>query len=564
MRASKRPFTVAIVHHWMEFFRGGEAVLEQFGLLFPQAPISMLVFRRENLTPGLRRHDLRGSFLQQLPWLRFRFRWLLPLFPEIVRTMRVPKRTTFVLSSDASVIKGIPLPSDAVHVCYCHSPPRYIWGLEEAYLQSASRQVRGLRGLFAAILPRLRTFDHRKAQRVDRFIANSRCVQERILRCYGRSAVVIHPPVDVDAFDAMRPREDFLLVVSALVPYKRVDLAVEACSRLGKRLVVIGAGPEMDDLRRRAGSGVTFLGWQPNEVVRDHFERCRALLFPGIEDFGITPCEAQAAGAPVIAFGEGGALETVRAGVTGLFFQAQTVAALEQALREFDALPPFPSAACRANVEHLRPARFRQSIREFLQRDFPDLFRHDHWPAEMPPPAAADVTRLSLPSYPTSENRPDLPPAVPSAPAPGPERSSAWRLARTHFARHVAAGAAAGGTLLAVYLTLRPTGAIATIPWFPDALAAWADAHGRFRNGPAYALLTLPCLLVCLTAASRRTAVALLALIAALLEVTQLLIASRHFEAMDIAWSWVGIAATWAAVEAFYRRAPRSTTCAAD
>jgi glycosyltransferase involved in cell wall biosynthesis len=227
----------------------------------------------------------------------------------------------------------------------------------------------------------LRAFDRRVAKRVDRFIANSRCVQERIRHHYGRESTVIHPPVNVDRFDSSRPREDFYLVVSALVPYKRVDLAVEACTRLRRRLVVIGTGPEEADLKRRASTDVTFLGWQAGEVVQDHYERCRALLFPGIEDFGITPCEAQAAGAPVIAFGEGGATETVNPGVTGLFFEAQTVESVVAALQRFEEMPPFSARACRANVDHLRPARFRNEIRKFLEQEYPAFFSDYSWPA---------------------------------------------------------------------------------------------------------------------------------------------------------------------------------------
>jgi glycosyltransferase involved in cell wall biosynthesis len=377
------PDETSLLHHWMEFFRGGEAVLEQFGLLFPRAPISLLVFNSEFMPPSLRAHELRASFLQRVPWLRSHFRKLLPVFPEIIRRQRLAARTRFVLSSDASMIKGIPIPPGAVHVCYCHSPPRYLWGLEDSYLESSSHDNRLGRMIFSASLPHLRSFDQRVARRVDRFIANSQCVRDRIQRCYGRDAVVINPPVEVNRFDASRAREDFFLIVSALVPYKRVDLAVDACSKTGRPLVVIGTGPEEADLRRRAAPCVRFLGWQPNEVVRDHYERCRAFLFPGIEDFGITPCEAQAAGAPVVAFGEGGAVETVRAGVSGFFFTRQVVAAVIEALERFDAAPGLTAAACRRNVEHLGPARFRREIRLFLETEFPALFENHVWPEDV-------------------------------------------------------------------------------------------------------------------------------------------------------------------------------------
>ena len=377
------PGETALVHHWMEYFRGGEAVLEQFGLLFPTAPISVLVYNDQHLPPSLLQHDFRASFLQKSALLRRHFRKLLPIFPEIIRRQRLLPGTRFVLSSDASMIKGIPIPPGAVHACYCHSPPRYLWGLEDSYLESSSHGNALGRMIFSASLPHLRSFDRKMAQRVDCFIANSRCVQERIARCYNRDSVVINPPVEVHRFDASRPREDFYLIVSALVPYKRVDLAVDACSRLGKQLVVIGAGPEEADLRRRAAPCVTFLGWQPGKVVQDHFERCRAFIFPGIEDFGITPCEAQAAGAPVIAFGEGGALETVREGGSGLFFRTQTVDAMADILREFEGGPTMRPEACRANVAHLGAARFRREIRHLLEATFPALFAEHPWPLDV-------------------------------------------------------------------------------------------------------------------------------------------------------------------------------------
>ncbi len=375
------PSKTTLVHHWMEFFRGGEAVLEQFGLLFPDAPISMLVYNRDFLTPSLLRHEYRTSFLQRWPFLRRHFRKLLPIFPEIIRRQHLPKDTRFVLSSDASIIKGVPIPPGAIHICYCHSPPRYLWGLEDSYLESSSHGNAFGRMLFSASLPHLRDFDRKMAQRVDHFIANSHCVRERIRRCYDRDSVVINPPVEISRFDPTRNRDDFYLIISALVPYKRVDLAVDACSKLGRRLIVIGTGPEEADLKRRAAPCVTFLGWQAGSVVRDHYERCRALLFPGIEDFGITPCEAQAAGAPVIAFGEGGALETVKEGVSGLFFRAQTVQAMTDILRQFEAGPTMHPEACHANVVHLGPARFRREIRQFIEQKCPSHFAGYQWPS---------------------------------------------------------------------------------------------------------------------------------------------------------------------------------------
>ncbi len=404
----------------MEFFRGGEAVLEQFGLLFPEAPISILVYNEMNLSASLKQHTYHTSFLQEHTFLKRHFRKLLPLFPEIVRTLRVPPDTRFVLSTDAAMIKGIRLPDGVPHICYCHSPPRYLWGLEEAYLESSSHNNRFGRALFSASLPRLRKFDHRMAQRVDRFIANSRCVQDRILKCYGRESVVIHPPVSLERFNATRPREDFYLIVSALVPYKCVQIAVDVCTRLNRRLVVIGTGPEEPDLRQRAGKSVTFLGWQSNEAVKDHYERCQAFLFPGIEDFGITPCEAQASGAPVIAFGEGGALETVQDGVSGLFFTEQTTEALTATIKRFEAMPAFDPMDCRANVLGLGPERFRSEMRNFITTEYPDLFANYAWPDDEPPATAPTKTNHNRSAIalhldpPVSPNSPKKPTATPT------------------------------------------------------------------------------------------------------------------------------------------------------
>jgi glycosyltransferase involved in cell wall biosynthesis len=340
-----------------------------------------MVCNEAYLPPSLHSHPIHSSFLQKIPVVRRHFRKLLPVFPEIIRSQRLPPEARFILSSDASMIKGVRTPEGAVHVCYCHSPPRYLWGLEESYLESSSHGNPLGRLIFSASLPHLRSFDQKMAQRVNGFIANSAFVKERIRRCYDRDATVINPPVDIDRFDATRRREDFYLVVSALVPYKRVDLAVDACSRLKRRLIVIGTGPEEADLRKRAAPCVTFLGWQSTGPVNDHFERCRAFLFPGIEDFGITPCEAQAAGAPVIAFGQGGALETVREGESGIFFPAQTVEALAGAILRLEAGGEMSPAACRSNVEHLAPPRFRKEIQNYLSTKFPDLFLEHHWPA---------------------------------------------------------------------------------------------------------------------------------------------------------------------------------------
>ncbi len=560
--------SIALAHHWMEFFRGGEAVLDEFGRIFPAAPIHIMVYNPKLLPASLLAHPIHPSALQHVPWLRSRFRNLLPFFPEVIRSMRIASTTRFVLSSDASLIKGVTLPDGAIHVCYCHSPPRYLWGLESSYLESSSHGNRIGRWLFSAALPRLRRFDRRMAGRVDRFIANSRYVQERISRHYGRPSVVIHPPVDVDRFDPNRPREDFYLVVSALVPYKRVDLAVEACTRLGRRLVVIGTGPEEADLKRRAHAHVTFLGWQPTEVVRDHFERCRALLFPGIEDFGITPCEAQAAGAPVIAFAEGGALETVREGTTGLFFTEQSTDSLIECIKRFELSGDFSAAACRANVDHLRPARFRREIRMYLESEFPDFFAGHSWPEdEFNAGHSARVVDVSaglirgVPAgVPASEVGERVGrQRVASIIAGSRERTGGFGSeARRRVRSLLAFPAIIAGGGCAIYLSFRSTGELATVPWLPEAVGNWADQHGRFRNLPAYFLLAIPVLLAMQTPASRLRAVGLVGVFGTVLELAEIFVPRRMVEWQDIAWTWAGAIAAWLILETIRRLIEKS------
>jgi len=364
---------IELAHHWLVGMRGGEKVLEQLCFLFPDAPIHTLVSNRENLSEGLRSHPIHESWLQRVPQGQRRYKSLLPFFPMAVANLRVDPGADFLFSTDASVIKGLSFGADTPHVCYCHSPPRYLWEMQETYL----RQTGGLgpmgRALFKAVTPRIRAFDRAGADRVTHFIANSRFVQQRIKASYERESEVIYPPVDVDAFDPTREAEDFYLIVTELVAYKRVDLAIDAFKQMGKRLVVLGDGPEGAALRARSGSNIEFLGRQPFSVLKDRFERCRAFIYPQIEDFGITAVEAQAAGRPVIAFRRGGALETVVEGKTGLFFDEQTPESLAACVEDFERRS-FSAAACRTNAERFRPEAFRDAIRHFLTEKFPALF----------------------------------------------------------------------------------------------------------------------------------------------------------------------------------------------
>jgi glycosyltransferase involved in cell wall biosynthesis len=265
----------------------------------------------------------------------------LPLMPLALEQLDL-RGYDLIISSESGPAKGVLAPADAVHVCYCHTPMRYVWNMYRDYRDSAGRMTRALMPLLTHYL---RMWDISAAHRVDSFVANSSAVAARIRRYYGANAEVIYPPVDVDAFQIAQPGQvgDFFLMAGELVPYKRPDLAIQAFNAIGKNLVVIGGGEMLDQLRRIAGPTVKILGPQPFSVLRDHYAKCRALIFPGEEDFGMVPVEAMASGRPVIAFGRGGALETVRDGETGVFFHEPSVAALAAALNHFETLKLDPA-----------------------------------------------------------------------------------------------------------------------------------------------------------------------------------------------------------------------------
>lgn len=366
---------IDLLHHWLVSMRGGEKVLEQFSKMFPSADIHTLVAAEEKLSKKLQQHLITTTNLGKLPGVEHYYKSLLPLYPMAIRNYRI--ESDFILSSDASLIKGIGQPDDAPHVCYCHSPPRYLWDMQEEYLQRMnpfSAQI--LKGL----TPYLRKFDLEGAEKVDRFLANSKFVQQRIKRIYNRESTVIHPPVDLSAFSHENSPEDYYLMVSALVPYKRVGLAVEAFNELKKPLVIIGAGSEKERLEQMARDNIRFLGNQPFEVLKEHYEHCRAFIFPGVEDFGITPLEAQASGKAVIAYKEGGVLETVKEDETGLFFEEQTAEALVDAVKRFEDIEKqFESERCRQNAARFSPERFRSAIKDFLIGTYPSYFSDFRW-----------------------------------------------------------------------------------------------------------------------------------------------------------------------------------------
>ncbi len=328
---------VAIVHHWFVTRGGGERVAECLASLFPRAEIFTLLAEAKALPGSLRSRTLHTSFLQRLPLARSHHRHMMPLYPRATASLDL-RGFDLVISSDSGPVKGVRLDPGAVHVCYCHSPMRYLWDGYEAY----RAQMRGAtRALFTAAAGSVREWDRRAAQRVTVFVANSQYVAERIRRAYGRDSTVIHPPIDLHrAVLAPSPGEHYLCA-GRLVGYKQTGLLMEACQSLGRPLRIAGTGPELRRLRRQAGSGVTFLGELPTPDLWREYARCRALLFAADEDFGMVPLEAQACGRPVVAYGHGGSLETVRgtgAQRTGVYFPEQTAASAADAVLRLEAL----------------------------------------------------------------------------------------------------------------------------------------------------------------------------------------------------------------------------------
>jgi glycosyltransferase involved in cell wall biosynthesis len=355
----------ALVHHWLTGMRGGEKVLEALCELLPDADIFTLVCDRDRISENLRRRRINTSFIQRLPLGLKKFRSYLPLFPRAARRLDL-SGYDLVISSDASLIKAI-RPADGVpHVCYCHSPPRYIWDLYDLYLREEATLVQRL--AMPVVAGALQAADHDAAQRVTHFVANSRNTAERISRHYRRPSTVIYPPVDVDYFSEVeRKPGHYYLFVGQLTAYKKADLAIRAMTRMARSLIVVGDGPQRQKLGTLSGSVVQFAGWVPDQKLREYYARCRALIFPNEEDFGIVPVEAQAAGAPVIALGRGGALETVRNGVSGLFFDEQTPESLIGAVRRFEAVEEkFDAEACRTHSRQFDRSVFLSRMSEFL------------------------------------------------------------------------------------------------------------------------------------------------------------------------------------------------------
>ena len=361
---------VALVHDWLTGMRGGEKVLEVLCELYPDADIFTLFHRPGSVSPTIERHHIHTSWLQHLPFASRHYRRYLPLFPSAVERFDLSPYD-LVISSSHCVAKSVRRASGARHLCYCHSPMRYAWDQFEAYFGAERVGALASRFVYRPILSRLAAWDTRTATRADRFVANSRHVAARIARYYNRNADVVYPPVDTAFYSpaAIAPESHFL-IVSALVPYKRIDLAIEACRRAGARLRIVGDGPDRARLERVAGDDVTLLGSLADDAIRDEYRRALAFILPGEEDFGIAPVEAQACGRPVIALKRGGALETVVDSETGVLFEELTTESLGKALARAAALR-FDTGHIREHAEQFsrdrHVARMRDTIDETLK-----------------------------------------------------------------------------------------------------------------------------------------------------------------------------------------------------
>lgn len=364
---------VAIIHYWFVGRAGGERVVEALAEVFPQADLYALVADRASLAPALQSRNLKTSFLQRVPGAKKFHRHFLLLQPFALEQFDL-RDYDLIISSESGPAKGVITSSKTCHVCYCHSPMRYIWELYPEYRRGMGKVVGPI---FALTSHYMRLWDYATAGRVDYFVANSNFIASRIRKYYGRESHVIYPPVDTAKGNISSTACDYYIAVGRLVDYKRVDLAVRACTELGRRLKIIGDGPEYKKLRRMAGPTVEFLGHVNDEEMNANLAGAKALLFPGEEDFGIVPVEAQSFGKPVIAYASGGTLETVRGALpggkalenpTGVFFAEQSQTSLAQAMLEFEAQQDrFSPEAIRQHSLQFDEAVFKSRAKEFFR-----------------------------------------------------------------------------------------------------------------------------------------------------------------------------------------------------
>lgn len=361
---------IALVHDWLNQIGGAENVLETLVGMYPGAPIFTSIYAPDRMPDTYREWDIRVTWLDRLPGIHRHHQPFLPLYPMAFNRLDLSD-CDVVLSNKSGFCHGVQT-GKALHICYCLAPTRYVWQFD---LYMRRERVPGpLAVMLKPLVTTLKGWDYRAAQRVGHFIAISSDIQRRITEFYHRDSFIIYPPVETDRYQPASTHDDYYLVVSRLVPYKRVDLAVAACTQLGLPLKVAGSGRDREKLEAMAGPTVEFLGYVPDADLPDLMARCKAFIFPGLEDFGIAPVEAQAAGRPVIAFRGGGALDTVIEGQTGLFFDRPTVESLCDALRRFGAMTFSPSA-CRRHAERFDVAVFRRELAAFVEARYDERRR---------------------------------------------------------------------------------------------------------------------------------------------------------------------------------------------
>lgn len=373
---------IAVVHDWLVVYGGAEKVLEQILNIYPEADLFALVdFLDEDKRDFIKDKKVKTSFIQRLPKAKTKYRNYLPLMPLAIEQLDLSKYD-LIISSSYCVAKGIITSLNQVHISYVHSPIRYAWDLQHQYLKEAGL-TKGLKGWLAKIiLHYMRIWDTRTSNGVDYFIANSKFIAKRIWKCYRREADVIYPPVDVEAFEYCDQKEDFYLTASRMVPYKKMDLIVEAFTQMpDKKLIVIGTGPDFDKIQKIAQGhdNIKLMGYQPFSVLKEHMQKAKAFVFAAEEDFGITPVEAQACGTPVIAYGKGGALETVRGlevkdNPTGVFFYKQNEESLIKAISYFENnLEKIRFEDCRKNALNFSINKFRIQMNKYINILFENI-----------------------------------------------------------------------------------------------------------------------------------------------------------------------------------------------
>ncbi len=360
---------IAIIHEWFVDYSGSERVVEQMLNVLPQADLfAQVEFLPDNLKWFIKNKPVKTSFIQKFPLAKTKYRNYLPLMPFAVEQFDLSEYD-LVISSNHAVSKGVITSADQLHICMCYSPIRYAWDLTHQYLNESGLN-KGIKGWIAKyILHKIRMWDYRTANGVDKFIAISDYISKRIKKVYRRDSDVIYPPVDIAHFELKEKKDDFYLTVSRLVPYKKVDMIVEAFSKMpDKKLVVIGDGPQLQKVKKFAGNNITLMGFQSNEIIKEYMQNAKAFIFVADEDFGIVPVEAQACGTPIIAYGKGGALETIIDGITGLFFNKQNVTSIIQKIHEFEQKSDsFNPNIIRENAQRFSADRFKKEFKIYVE-----------------------------------------------------------------------------------------------------------------------------------------------------------------------------------------------------